>query len=122
MRHNLDLFNNTYCEAELEDNINLFNASDWYCISFYQNLSGEFIEKHSDKVYWELISVKQKLSEEFIERNSDKISWYNISYSQKLSENFIRKHIDKMRAELLLENKYIPQEVKEEILNLKEII
>ena len=63
-KHNL--IKNKYSEEELEDNVHFFDKFDWNSISFYQNLSEEFIEKYSDKLDWCWISRHQKLSESFI--------------------------------------------------------
>jgi hypothetical protein len=62
----------------------------------FQKLSEEFIQKHSEKVYWVYISMFQKLSEEFIQRNSEEVSWDCISKYQKLSEEFIQRNSDKV--------------------------
>jgi len=37
---------------------------DWECISYYQTLSEDFIEKHKDRVDWLGISQHQTLSED----------------------------------------------------------
>ena len=100
---NLHLIRKKYSEKELEDNIKFFSDYDLEVISYYQNLSEEFIEKHSDK-----------------------LDWYYISSQQNLSEEFIRKHIDKINTYSLMNNNYISRElknqIKEEIKTLKEII
>jgi len=79
-------------DLEIED----LTDEDWGNISDHVDLSEDFIEKHSDKVYWYYISECQKLSEPFIEKYSDKVDWAYISRYQKLSENFIEKHSDKL--------------------------
>jgi hypothetical protein len=83
-KHNLFLIYKKYPEEELEGNINLFNEQDWNYISYYQDLSEDFIEKHLDEVDWD-----------------------NISFNQKLSESFIKKHINKINFTLLMRNKKI---------------
>ena len=45
----------------------------WLYTSFFQKLSKEFIERHSNQVDWDYISECQNLSEEFIERYSSKV-------------------------------------------------
>ena len=62
------------------------------------------------------------MSEEFIEKHSDKVYWVNISGRQKLSEEFIEKHKDKIKIDLLIHNKNISNKTKEEIITLMEII
>ena len=59
-------------EKFFKENMDNFEV-DWDCISEYQKLSEEFIEKHGDKVNWGRISGNQKLSEKFIEKYYDKI-------------------------------------------------
>jgi hypothetical protein len=102
-KHNLDLMRKKYSEKELEENIELFDNYDLRVMSYYQNLSEKFIEKHSDKVFWNYISE-----------------------SQKLSEVFIKKHINKIKIDFLMDNKYISKElkkqIKQEIQTLKDII
>ena len=121
-KHNLDLISKKYSEQELEEKINLFNQHAWWCIYLYQNLSEEFIEKYSDKVYWSLICKYQNLSEKFIEKYQDKVYWPYISNFQKLSEKFIKKHINQIDISCLMANEKISYKIKEEIENLKEII
>ena len=100
MNHNLNLVENRYSEEELECNIGFFDKIDWVWISFTQNLSELFIEKHSEKVNWEMIFL-----------------------FQKISEIFIRKHINKINnLDYLMENTNISNEIKESIKTLKEII
>jgi hypothetical protein len=65
---------------------------DWDCISFYQTLSEELIERNKDLVNWKHISEYQVLSEEFIERNKDLVNWKYISFYQEVSDEFRLKH------------------------------
>ena len=74
----------------------------WDMISIFQELSEEFIERHSNEVDWYFISIHQELSESFIERYFDKIDWFWISKHQKLSESFIEKHSDKVDWGMIL--------------------
>ena len=74
----------------------------WDMISIFQELSEEFIERHSKEVDWYFISIHQELSESFIERYFDKIDWFWISKHQKLSESFIEKHSDKVDWGMIL--------------------
>jgi hypothetical protein len=122
MTHNLDLTKNKYSEEELEKNISLFDNEDWHYMSCCQYLSEEFIEKHSDRLDWNYTSKYQKLSESFIEKHINYVNWYHISEVQSLSEFFIKKHINKINVRLLMLNKDISEEIKEEIKKLKEII
>ena len=126
MKNKLYLANQRYSEEELEGNIHLFSDYDWYLISQFQNLSEDFIDKHSGKVDWIAICRTQILSELFIEKNLDKLDWYYISMYQKLSERFIRKHIRKIDINWLMGNekisKNIKSEIKKEINLLKDII
>jgi hypothetical protein len=98
-KHNWGLMYKKYSEKELEDNCNLFNDDDWYRISYYQNLSEKFIEKHSDKLDWKWISRYQELSEEFI-----------------------KEHLNKIDIDFLMKNNDISEKTKKEIETLKEII
>ena len=72
------------------------NDINWKVISYYYNLSEDFINKYNDKVDWNNISKYQKLSEQFIEKYKNKINWNYISVFQILSENFIEKYYDKV--------------------------
>ena len=93
---------------EFKDKVN------WDYISYYQNLSEEFIEKFKDKVDWYYISCNQNLSEEFIEKFKDKVDWYYISCYQNLSEEFIEKF--KVNADVykaIWEKKTLQQKSKE---------
>ena len=121
-KQKLDLYNNKYSEKELEENLHLFDESEWVSISICQNLSEEFIEKYKYKLDWFYISSYQELSEEFIEKYQDKVDWGHISHYQNLSEGFIKKHINKIYFEELILNKNISNKIKEEIKLLKEII
>src|SRR5574343_1731177 len=82
-------------EKFFEENMDNFEV-DWGCISEYQKLSEEFIEKHYDKVDWDYISINQKLSEELIDKYNNKVDWDNISKYQKLSEELIEKYNNKV--------------------------
>ena len=68
-----------------------FNEINWINISYYQELSEDFIEKHKDRVNWNYISYCQKLSEDFIEKHMDRVDWDYISSRQKLSKSFRQK-------------------------------
>jgi hypothetical protein len=83
---------------------------DWAYISLNQTLSEEFIEKFSEKVQWYSISRHQNLSEEFIEKFSDKVDWYGISFRQKLSEEFIEKFSDKVHWECICSHQTLSEE------------
>jgi hypothetical protein len=126
MKHKLDLIENKYSEEELEANIHLFDIINWNFISQFQNLSEEFIEKHSGKVHWYKISVYQNLSEKFIEKHLVEVNWAGISLCQELSEQFIKKHIRKINFYYLMINDKISNKIKDKIEKefylLKEII
>ena len=70
---------------------NSVNDIGWQMLSYYKNLSEDFIREFQNKVNWGFISTRQKLSEAFIREFQNKVDWENVSIYQKLSENFIRK-------------------------------
>ena len=45
-----------------------------------------------NNIDWKFIAVSYKLSEEFIEKHSDKVYWFGIFNTQQLSEEFKNKH------------------------------
>ena len=93
---------NKYSEKELEDNVHLFDSTDWHCISWCQELSESFVEKYM--------------------LDMDEITWYFISLYQKLSDEFIKKYINKINIDRLIDNKNISNKIKKELRLLKEII
>jgi predicted alternative tryptophan synthase beta-subunit len=62
---------NKYTIKELENEMlldilqNNLMKVDWICISKYQDLSEEFLEKYSNKVSWYWIIRRQNLSDDF---------------------------------------------------------
>ena len=106
-----------YCKEEIEIEKIKLNSIDWENISYYHELTEEFIEKFQNKVDWYYISRYQKLSEEFIEKFQDKVYWKNISRYQKLSEEFIEKFQDKVDLGYVLENQELSEEFIEKISN-----
>ena len=78
--------------------------TNWINISICQNLSEQFIEKHSDKVDWINISTYQKLSEQFIEKYNLTIPetcWLYKTKKEKLK--YIKKHTNYK----VIKNQYI---------------
>ena len=66
---------------------------DWfYYIMRDQQLSEDFIRKHSNMVDWKSISIYQKLSEAFIEEFKDKVHWNYIYKFQSISSEFKNKY------------------------------
>jgi hypothetical protein len=92
---------------------------DWDSIGKYQTLSEEFIEKYQNKLNWLFIGKKQVLSEQFIEKFADKLDWTFISKYQKLSDEFIIKHASELYKKCLLLNENLSDELKEKIKNYK---
>jgi hypothetical protein len=75
--------------AVLPDKLN--HKLIWESISTHQDLSIEFIERHTDKLDWNYISANQELSWEAIERHHDKISLYYLSRNTCLDSELIEK-------------------------------
>jgi hypothetical protein len=107
----------------------------WKEVSYLQNLSEGFIERHADKLCWSFLAVMGGLSERlitkymdrlkpflcdicrtkilsdsFIEENASLIGWINISTHHKVSYAFAVKHIDSLSVELLKSNRRVNQE------------
>jgi hypothetical protein len=54
-------------------------TNDQIFISQYQKLSGKFMEKYENKIYWDYAPEFQQLSEKLIEKCQNKIVWGYIS-------------------------------------------
>ena len=65
------------------------NKKNWKLISRYQELSEEFIDKYSDRVYWDLISQYQQLSKEFIKKYREKIDIYCLYNNKVINTDMI---------------------------------
>ena len=87
-------------------------------VKAFENNNLEYCNDNIDKVIWYDISYRQNLSEKFIEKHSDKLNWYYISFYQKLSKNFISKHFHKLDYYRLLHNGYISPEIKDKLKKL----
>ena len=62
-RHNLDLINYNYPTKQLEKYIHLFDDDDdWCCISEFQKLSEEFIEKNINKIDIDYLMENKNIS------------------------------------------------------------
>jgi hypothetical protein len=76
------------------------------------------IEEFKDEVNWGWISYYTNLSENFIREFKNKIDWNEISRSQKLSELFIFEFQDKLDINYLIKNNKI---TKKRLLEIKEL-
>jgi len=99
-----------------------FDLNDWYTLCKYQEVSESFIREFKDKLDWCFVSKYQKLSESFIREFQDRVDWDYISEYQKLSESFLIEFIDRFRYYCLRRNTRIPQDLKDRIIAMKEII
>jgi hypothetical protein len=98
-------------------------SQDWKEISFGWDLTEDFIREFQDYVYWTWISGNQELSESFIREFKDKVNWLTIFSFQNLSEGFIIEFLDKLKKRSFLDmNEKIPQEVKDRIIAMKELL
>ena len=93
------------------------NENSWACISIWQKLSEEFIDRHADKLNWFYISCKQRLSEKLIEKHKDKVDWVCISGQQKLSEDFIRRHATDVDWSRICNHQILSEEFIEEFVD-----
>ena len=71
---------------------------------------------------WDAISKYWKLDEDFIRRFHDFVWWSSICRCQKLSEAFLIEFIGEIYTYSLKLNRHIPQEVKERIIAMKELM
>jgi hypothetical protein len=78
--------------------IQINNNVNWRYISYYYELSENFIRNFKNDVDWYYISSKQKLSENFIREFQDKVYWYYISNFQTLSEDFKKEFKHKLNG------------------------
>ena len=69
-----------------------------------ENVKEIIIEKGVDAVDWADISFFYELSEEFMDRYSEYLSWSDISENQKISFNFIKRHNSDIILSSLFEN------------------
>ena len=98
------------------------NKVDWTYICINKKLSEEFIVEFQDKVEWFWISHYQNLSESLIREFKDSVYWGFISEYQKLSEAFLIEFIDEIKVFGLKNNHKIPEEVKERVLAMRELM
>lgn len=63
----------------------------WFYISKCQDLTEDFIRRHSGYVDWGQISLHQNLSEPFMLEFEDKINWSLASAGQQMGSDLIRK-------------------------------
>jgi hypothetical protein len=95
----------------------------WGLVFTNQELSEEFIREFDEKVEsWAELSFSMNLSEGFIRDYKDRVSWYWISKKQDLSEAFMLEFIDNIDVGGLRLNTKIPQEVKDKIIAMKELM
>ena len=75
----------------LEKNVDYFTVLDrenpnwqlWRSISYYQNLTDQFIQKYEDYLDWEMISCSQALSENIMLKYMDKLEWGVVQQNAK---------------------------------------
>lgn len=65
----------------------------WYTLTSNQDLSLEWIKKHTDIIDFNIL-IKKKLSKEILYEFLDKFNWIDICKYQILDEDFIIKYID----------------------------
>ena len=82
----------------------------------------EKIKKYPEVQDWNYISTVYKLSEDFIREFKEKVDWSAVSRKQELSENFLIEFIEAIDIFMLKWNKKIPQEVKDRIIAMKELM
>lgn len=63
-------------------------------LTFYFNLTEDFIYRYRDHFNWNTVCTYQTLSEKFIEEMKDYVIWSTILENQILSENWIRKNMN----------------------------
>ena len=59
---------------------------NWTMVSFYENLSENFIREHYDKVDWDALLEGHRFTEEFLTEFKNRFDWLDISCTQVLSE------------------------------------
>ena len=91
---------------------------NWIWISFHNELSESFIEKHMDVLVMHYISRYQTLSESFIERHMDVLHMDYVCICQTLSESFIERHVDVLDICTILWNQDISLSLRQRLEHL----
>lgn len=63
---------------------------EWLCDN--TSYTATSTKSYTNKVDWDYISLFQDLSEEFIEKHSKEVNWRHILQKQNLSKSFKKKH------------------------------
>ena len=71
---------------------------------------------------WFRISRDEFLSEEFMERYSSQLNFIVVSKHQKISRSFILKYRERMNFHHLQFNRYLSQELRNEIKNWQSVM
>jgi len=79
---------------------------DFNIIFQYQQVSMEFIEKHS-RWHWSIISEFQNLTDEFIEKHKQKIQWYRLSGNNHISKKTCMEYGDLVNWHMVFTRKDI---------------
>ena len=109
-------------EKEIEKIRKAPEKANWYYISKYQKLSEAFIREFHEYVIWGYIFHFQELSESFIRQFHDRVWWSSTCRYQKLSEAFLIEFIGEIYTYSLKLNRHIPQEIKDKIIAMKELM
>jgi hypothetical protein len=87
------------------------------------NLTKEQIEAvRKNPTDYRHIGVYYELTEDFLREFQFYVNWDSVTLYQKFSEAFLIEFIDKINIYCLSCNNKIPQEVKEKIIAMKELM
>ncbi len=75
----------------LEDFAFKFSKSEWWLISFYQDLDISFLEKYEDKINWDAFSFKRLIPISVLRKFPDKIHWEIINLNKIVSDELIEE-------------------------------
>jgi hypothetical protein len=76
-------------------------------VSKHQQLTPEFIDKHSERLDWFELCEHQKLPEWLLKKHIGKVNWGQVSLYQELSPSFIREYWSALNPLKLKQNLYI---------------
>jgi hypothetical protein len=109
---------------------NSTSVVDHFSIFYHQKISEEVIRRIVNNYVledsdWWCISIFQDLSQDFISEFYEYLNFYNLLEHQNLSEEFLVSNIDKIHIRSLFylnRNKKIPQELKDKIIAMRELM
>lgn len=97
-------------------NIGWIVGTHWGAISYFQDLTEQFMINFKDRLDWISISIHQNLTEPFMRKMKDYVKWNYAAENQKMSSDFIIEFYEQINYYCLVKSRHKDMKVLPETL------